>query len=100
LGDRTWVEEELDMKASSARVELPFAGEPIVLFWEELLATGALREPGVGGARVLKYVFMVKKTVTRALGGRSASFGSSCFLKRGKEGRVTKSSFVNMKELE
>jgi hypothetical protein len=43
---------------------------------------------------------MVKKTVTRALGGRSASFGSPGFLKRGKEGRPTKSSFVNMKERE
>jgi hypothetical protein len=97
LGDRTWVEEELDTKGSSARVELPFAE---VLFCEELLATGALMELGVGGARVLKYVFMVKKTVTRALGGRSASLGSPGFLKRGKEGSPTKSSFVNMKELE
>jgi hypothetical protein len=42
------------VKASSARVELPFAGVLIKLFREELLATGVLMELGVGGARVLK----------------------------------------------
>ena len=36
---------------------------------------------GVGGAWVLAYVFEVKNTVTKALGGRLARFRSPYFLK-------------------
>jgi hypothetical protein len=67
-----------NLEVLSLGAELPFAGE------EEPLATGLcasiLTELGVGGARVLVYVFKVKNTVTKALGGRSACFGSPCFL--------------------
>jgi hypothetical protein len=54
---------------------------------------------GVGGARVFEYAFIVKKTVTKALEGRSAFLGSPVFLKRGRDWSEAKSSFSNMNGL-
>jgi hypothetical protein len=58
-----------------------------------------LAELGVGGARVFEYAFMVKKTVTKELGGRSANFGSPAFLKRGRAWSEAKSFISNMNGL-
>jgi hypothetical protein len=47
---------------------------------EELLVIG------VGGARVLMYMFKVKKTITKALGGRSTCL--TIFFKAGQQGKA------------